>query len=150
MTLKLIQFLAILFAALSFAPAAAHAFALMNKMGMDRTDYFTAQDAYRRWDLLGWSYLGALVFPLALAWMLRGQGLSFWLAAFAFAGIVAALVVFFIWVFPGNQATQNWTVAPDNWQALRTRWEYGHAANAVIIFLSLSALTAAATVARPD
>jgi len=82
--------------------------------------------------------------------MLRGQGASFWLAAFSFVCIVAALIVFFIWVFPGNQATQNWTVAPDNWQALRTRWEYGHAANSLIIFASLCAVSAAATVARPD
>lgn len=150
MTLKLIQFLAIVFAALSFAPAAAHAFAMMNKIGMNQSDYFAAQDAYKRWDLLGWSYLGALVFPMALAWMMRGEGLSFWLAVFGFAAIVSALIVFFIWVFPGNQATQNWTVAPENWRELRTRWEYGHAANAVIIFASLCALTAAATVARPD
>jgi hypothetical protein len=150
MIVKIVHLLAILFTALTFAPAAAHAFSLMNKIGMNQADYFTAQDAYRRWDLFGWSYLGALVFPLALAWMLRGSGVTFWLAAFGFVGIVAALTVFFIWVLPGNQATQNWTVAPENWQALRTRWEYGHAANAAIIFLSLCALTAAATVARPD
>jgi hypothetical protein len=149
-TEKLVHFLAIVFVALTFAPSAAHAFSLMNKIGMNQGDYFTAQDAYRRWDLFGWSYLGALVFPLALAWMLRGGGLNFWLAALSFVAIVAALVVFFIWILPGNQATQNWTVAPDNWQALRTRWEYGHATNAVIIFASLCALSAAATVARPD
>lgn len=53
--------------------------------------------------------------------------------------IVLSLIVFFIWVFPGNQATANWTEMPDNWEALRRQWEYGHAANAVIVFAALLA-----------
>jgi hypothetical protein len=31
--------------------------------------------------------------------------------------------VFFIWVFPANQATGHWTTIPDNWDVLRRRWE---------------------------
>jgi hypothetical protein len=33
--------------------------------------------------------------------------------------IIASLSVFFVWVFPANQATMNWTQVPDNWQQLR-------------------------------
>ena len=28
---------------------------------------------------------------------------------------------------------------PDNWEALRRKWEYGHAANALIVFAALLA-----------
>ncbi len=149
MSVKLVHFLAIIFTALTFAPAAAHLYALANKIGLDQADYYTTQLAYRRWDMFGWAYLGSLGFTLALAVMRRGEGVAFWLSAAAFAGIVLSLVIFFVWVFPGNQATQNWTVAPENWQTLRTRWEYGHAGSAGALFVSLCAVAAAATWARP-
>lgn len=42
---------------------------------------------------------------------------------------------------PANQATANWTVAPDNWRALRMQREYSHAVNAVLTFLALCAVT---------
>lgn len=149
MIAKIVPFLAILFAALTFVGPAAHLFSLPNKIGMNQADYFTAQDAYKRWDLLGWTYLGSLGFMLALAIMRRGEGASFWLAAAGFVFTVLSLVIFFIWVMPGNTATQNWTTAPENWQALRTRWEYGHAGSAAATFLALCAVAAGETLARP-
>ena len=53
--------------------------------------------------------------------------------------IVVTLVIFFIWVFPANYATSNWTLIPDSWAELRRHWEYGHAANALILFAALLA-----------
>ena len=44
--------------------------------------------------------------------------------------IVANLAIFFVWTFPANQATNNWTVVPKNWNKLRIQWEYSHAAHA--------------------
>lgn len=55
--------------------------------------------------------------------------------------MVATLVVFFIWTFPANQATANWTVVPENWKALRRQWEYAHATNAVLTLFALIAVT---------
>ena len=51
--------------------------------------------------------------------------------------IAATLAIFFAWTFPANQATGNWTSVPENWEQLRTQWEYSHAANAAITFLAL-------------
>ena len=47
------------------------------------------------------------------------------------------MAVFFLWTYPANQATGNWTSVPENWEQLRTEWEYSHAANAAITFLAL-------------
>jgi hypothetical protein len=66
----------------------------------------------------------------------------FWFALVASLLMLASLAIFFIWTYPANQATSNWTVAPANWASLRTLWEYSHAANAVITFLALCAVTA--------
>ena len=119
---KLLHFIAIILTVISFGPSAAHVFALPNKIGMDQADYFTVQGIYR-----GWALFGALIIPLFF---------------------LDVALAFFIWVFPGNQATNNWTVAPPDWRARRASWEYGHAVNAAIVFLSLCALTAAALLSR--
>lgn len=37
---------------------------------------------------------------------------------------------------PANAATESWTVQPENWESLRTQWEYSHAVNAVITLLT--------------
>ena len=59
--------------------------------------------------------------------------------------IVLGLIIFFVWVFPANQATENWTRQPQSWESLRRQWEYGHAANAVLVFAAFLA-TVRATV----
>lgn len=40
---------------------------------------------------------------------------------------------------PGESSDRHWSVAPQNWEALRIQWEYSHAANAVLTFLALCA-----------
>jgi hypothetical protein len=64
--------------------------------------------------------------------------------------ITATLVIFFVWTQPANQATANWTVAPVNWQTLRTHWEYSHAANAVLTFGAVCAAVASILVAHSE
>jgi hypothetical protein len=81
---------------------------------------------------------------VVFAVQLRRAGAAFKLAAAGAVLIAATLAIFFIWTFPGNQATANWTVATADWEALRGRWEYSHAVNAVLTFLALCAVTAAA------
>jgi hypothetical protein len=61
--------------------------------------------------------------------------------------MAAVLAVFFTWTYPANQATSNWTAIPPDWEALRTRWEYSHAVNAVITFAALCAITLSALLA---
>ncbi len=58
--------------------------------------------------------------------------------------IAATLALFFVWTYPANQATGNWTSAPENWEQLRTQWEYSHAANAALTFVALLCAVGAA------
>jgi hypothetical protein len=80
--------------------------------------------------------------------MVRRQRAPFWLALLAFLLVAATLVIFFTWTYPANQATSNWTAVPENWRELRRQWEYAHAANAVLTFLALWAVTLAALMTR--
>jgi hypothetical protein len=58
------------------------------------------------------------------------------------------LAVFFAWTYPANQATRNWTVITEDWQGLRTQWEWSHAASAVLTFTALCCATLSLAVNR--
>ena len=145
---RVAQFLAIVLTALALVPAGAHLFELPNKIGLVQEEYFVVQNIYRGWALFGIVLFGALAANLVLAVLLRRQRAPFRLALLAFLLVAATLAIFFTWTYPANQATQNWTVVPANWQELRTRWEYAHATNAVLTFMALCALTWSALLTR--
>jgi hypothetical protein len=99
------------------------------------------QGIYRGWALFGVVLLPAAAVILALTIALWRRGMAFRYALVAFVCMAATLAIFFAWTYPANVATANWTIAPDNWAALRRQWEYAHAANAVLTFVALCALT---------
>ena len=137
MALRLVQFLAIMLTALELVPSGAHLAALPNKMAMAQAAYFVAQQIYAGWALFGIVLFGALAANLAHTIVLRRLGRSFGYALASFLLIAANLAIFFVWTFPTNQATNNWTVVPNKWNELRVQWEYSHAANAVVTFAAL-------------
>ncbi len=139
MFLNGVRLLGVLLTAVTMAAAFAHLLEMPNKMGLSREDYFTVQQIYRGWILLGIPVFGALIVTSILAVMERGK--QRWLTAGAAACIAISLVLFFTFTFPANQRTQNWTVIPDDWEALRKQWEYSHAATAVLYFAALTLLT---------
>jgi hypothetical protein len=144
MAIRTLLFLAIVLMGVSLVPSGAHLFALPNKIGMSQEDYFTAQQIYAGWQLIGISWVAALIVNLVLTVRLRGQGAAFVFAIVALLSIAIAFAVFFTWTFPANQATVNWTIVPANWQALRLQWEYSHAANAIILFIGFCGAVLAA------
>jgi hypothetical protein len=146
--LNVVQFLALALTALALVPSGAHLFELPNKINLAAEQYFIVQNIYRGWSLFGAVLIGALIANLALALFLRGRGMPFVLALFAFLCIGLTLVVFFIWTYAANQATNNWTMIPDNWEQLRREWEYSHAANAVVTFAAFCAVALSSLMTR--
>ena len=140
---------ALFFTILAFVPSAAHLLELPGKLALPASTYFAVQAIYA-----GWAWFAA---PIALA-----IALNLWLAARLFrrdrvgAGSAAlsailiglSLVVFFVHVFPANQATRNWTLPTRGWEALRPGWEYGHGTNALLLMLAVI-LTIVAAVQQP-
>lgn len=126
--------------ALIAIPGGAHLFELPGKIGLGQDDYFTVQGIYAGWAWFGVPMIAAILANIALGVSEWGLDRTASVSAFVAASLIAiSLGVFFLFVFPGNQATANWTEAPENWEALRRSWEYGHAANAVIVFAALLA-----------
>src|SRR5262249_61842875 len=108
---------------------------------------FAVQGIYNGWALLGVFTIGASLANLALSYLLRRRRPAFWFAAIAAGCMLAALAVFFIWTYPANVATENWTKIPPEWASLRWQWEYSHAAGAVLIFSALCAVALASLTA---
>jgi hypothetical protein len=147
MATKATQFLAVILTALALLPGGAHVMSLPAKIAMPEDPYFVAQQVYR-----GWAWVGVVIFlaifaNFAAAFFTQGNRRRL----FAAAGllIVATLVLFFVWTYPANVATGNWTSVPDNWEQLRTEWEYSHAVNAALTFLALLCAVGAALSSSP-
>jgi hypothetical protein len=135
-----LYFISVVLVALALGPSLAHLLELPNKIGLPAQDYLTVQQIYR-----GWAWLGAILFPALAATLLvalkaRAIRPAFTLALLAAACLATMLAVFFIFTYPVNLATENWTFLPRGWEALRLRWEYSHAAGALLHFTALVAL----------
>jgi hypothetical protein len=98
---------------------------------MPRQAYFTVQQIYRGWDLFG----AVIAVQLCALVLLSVRS---WREHYLFRPVVTALVflilaqaLFWLFTFPANVATDNWTHAPANWDDLRYTWEYSHALGAL-------------------
>lgn len=143
--MRILRFFSLFFMALTLGPALAHLFELPHKIFLSKEEYFIVQQIYRGWALLGIVIAGAFLSTLSVTIMARGKPKVFTLTLLGLLCIVGAQVVFWTFTYPTNQATQNWTILPDNWQALRNQWEYSHATGAglnllALVFLLLSVL----------
>jgi hypothetical protein len=126
----------------------AHLIELPHKIGLPDEQYLVVQQIYRGWSLAAIVVIGALLSTAALAVVSRRQRAQLALALIAFLSLVATQVVFWLFTFPANQATQNWTQLPEGWAALRQQWEYSHAASAVLDLAALLAVIASVVSTR--
>jgi len=127
----MLRFLAVLLTGLALIAPGAHLYELANKMLLAKSEYLVVQKIYIGWWIAGLLLPLALIVNLALAY--REKSL---LALGAATLILTNLVIFYFFTYPVNVATQNWTLMPDNWEALRRQWEYSHAVNAGITFFA--------------
>lgn len=146
-SLRWVQFAALLLAALSLTMESAHVLELPQKMQYDAQMYSAVNTTlYRYFAIVGGVYqVGSIVAALVLAFMLRKDGASFRWAA---AGALCLLLAFAVWlavVAPVNgQVAEALRAAPGSvpalWMELRARWEGGHAAGFVLQLIGVGAL----------
>jgi Ni/Fe-hydrogenase subunit HybB-like protein len=143
-----IGLVAIIAVAVCLIPAGAHLFELPNKMALAPSDYMTAQQIYSGWALFGIAIHAAIAFTLAHALVAWRDRRARWLSLSGLAAILVTQAIFWTYTFPMNALTKNWTVAPDDFEAVRRQWEYSHAANAGLTFLALVLIVAAVLARR--
>ena len=136
MLLKSVRLLTIIMVALCLAPAGAHFFELTNKMSLSPVAYMTVQKIYSGWSFFGVPIITALLFTLIHTFMMRNDRAAFVTSVTAALCLVATQVVFWMFTYPINVATDNWRVLPEAFEAARRQWEYSHAVNAVLTFVA--------------
>ncbi|HBZ29475.1 MAG TPA: DUF1772 domain-containing protein [Nitrosomonas nitrosa] len=140
-----LKLLALTLTAIILVPSGAHLFELPGKIDLDREAYFIVQGIYNGWAFFAIPIFAAILANAALFVAQRHQNFKSALWALTSSVLIMiSLAVFFTCIFPANEATVNWTIKPENWETLRKNWEYGHAANAVIVFFAFIASALAA------
>ena len=152
MAAQIVRFFSLLFVGLALAPGLAHVLQLPHKINLSGEDYLRAQQLYAGWAWLGLVMLGALISTFLLSVLVRDRLRQFALACIALGSVFVTQVIFWMFTFPVNQQTQNWTMLPVNWMTLRERWEYSHATAAVFDLIAFIAIVLAvlAAVGHPQ
>ncbi len=129
---NLLRFVTILFEVITLCALMTHLLELRGKISMSQQNYFVVQGIYSGWAWLGIFEIGAIL--LTFIWTIaeRKNNKIFSLLLFALIIFVVSLTLFFMFTFPSNTATANWTEVTSNWKILRERWEYSHAVRAIL------------------
>ena len=150
MLLKFLGLIAIVSVAMCLVPGGAHFFELANKLSMSQPEYMTVQKVYAGWSLFGIAFIAALLITLMHTFMVRRDRTAFFLSLAAFLCLAATQGIFWLFTYPMNVASNNWTVTPAAFEAARRQWEYSHAVNAVLTFVALIAITASVVTCKRD
>ena len=150
MLLKFLGLVAVVSVAMCLVPAGAHFFELANKMSMSEPEYMTVQKIYAGWSFFGIAVIAALLITLIHTFMVRSDWTAFFLSLAAFLCLAATQGIFWMFTYPMNVASTNWTVTPADFESARRQWEYSHAVNAVLTFVALVTITASVVARKRD
>jgi hypothetical protein len=144
MMLRISRFLAIYLTALTLALTFSHLLEMPSKMQYGPALYMAVQRTlYSHFAAVGApAEIGAVFFLVVLCIALRQRGAIFYLVLLATICVAGGLALWFALVFPANSRTAQWSglPLPANWTVVRQRWEYGHAASAVLDLIGFGVL----------
>jgi hypothetical protein len=147
MLLKGTRFVAIMLAALTLGLGFCHLMQLPSRLGWDQYLWVgsTVQGGlYAAFGSVGAVIFVATVIALALlAYFTREHGRpGFTLALIAALLFAAALVLWWVLVYPANVELAKWVngPVPADWTDTRARWEWGHATIALVELVGFGAL----------
>ena len=142
---QVFRFLSVVLAGLALSLAVSHALEMPAKLRLPAHDYLIVQQIYAAFGAAG-AILepAAVVCAFVLAFLVRGGRAL----RPALAGALCLTAALLIWVAIVNPVNTQWQAAgalnvPDNFESLRMRWEWGHAARAALILAGFVALVIA-------
>ena len=140
MMFRLFQLATISVVALYLVPHGAHFFERPAKMALSPESYMIVQSIYAGWSRFGLVIVAALLMILAHTVLVRDDRQAFWLSLLSFAALAGVMTIFWLYTYPVNVESHNWTVKPEPFEAAQRQWEFSHAANAILTSLSLLAV----------
>ncbi len=154
MMTKFLRFITLMFVALSMAMAFSHLLQMQPRMSFDAELWRNTQTMYLYFGPPVGAVIevGAVVSSLLLTLVVLRRRPAFQWTLLCAVCMIAALVAWWFFVNPVNQAMVNWTATtmPADWQWLRAQWEYTHAVRAVLQIIGFSALLISTLVETPS
>lgn len=156
MFLRAWRFVTLLLAALSLGLSFCHVLEMPARRGWDASLWVATTvhgNLYRYFGPQGvgpWIVIGSILGAAVLAFLVRGRPAFGWALAGAVC-LAASNAVWWAAVFPANLELANWLTGPvpDDWARWRDRWEFGHAAVALVTLFGFSALVLSVLVETP-
>ena len=151
--LRFWRFLAIYLTALTLALTFSHLLEMPRKMQYGEALYLAVQHSlyfYFAW-VGGIAEVGAVVSLAVLSMLARGRGAVSGLTLAAALLVAAGLALWFVFVNSANRQMALWTGVPlpADWMEVRRRWEYGHAASAIMDLAGFGALVLSVLLETP-
>jgi hypothetical protein len=146
-----VRLLSLTFSALILGGAFCHVLEMPVKLTLPGAEYTVVQQIYGAFGPVGAVLEPAAILSAAtLAFLVRRRR-SF---VPALVGAVTLVTALLVWAAVVNPVNPHWAAAapgsvPADFVALRTRWEWGHAAHAALLFLAFVALVVSVLVEIP-
>jgi len=139
------RFLTVVLTAITLGLTLGHLLEMPAKLALTPGDYVIVQRIYS-----GFGVLGALVEPAAIICAFAFAFLARGTRAFrpAVVGALCLVAALLIWVAIVNPTNAQWQTAspsmiPPDFEALRMRWEWGHAVRAALVLAGFASLVIA-------
>lgn len=134
----------LLFASLTVGMAFCHLLEMPAKLHLAAPLWMTLQQhLYGAFGTIGAVIeVSALLLSGGLSFLLRRRNAAFRFALIGTTCFALALAAWAVLIQPVNVEVSGWTTAsiPPGWARLRDRWEYGHAARALLMLAGFTAL----------
>jgi hypothetical protein len=147
--LDAVQLVGIALLAIALVPSGAHLSELSHKLRLTPENYMTVQGIYGGWALFGFAIAGAFATVSLHTYLVRRNNAAFTWSVASLACIASGQLVFWLFTYPVNVETVNWTVMPADFEAARDQWEYSHAVGSAFSFLAIIALMRSIQLSRP-
>ncbi|MGE5646594.1 MAG: hypothetical protein ACM336_12460 [Acidobacteriota bacterium] len=151
--MRLWRFVAIYLTALTLSLTFCHLLEMPRKLQYGEALYRAVQHSL--YLFFAWvgalAEIGAVASLAVVSALVRKRRTSFYLTVTALICVAAGLAVWFVFVSPANTEMARWNSLPlpANWMEVRRRWEFGHAASAVLDLIGFAALTLSIIVDTP-
>jgi hypothetical protein len=135
--------------AICFLPPAINVFDIWSRLALSPAKYMVIQRLNGGASFFGVAVTGALLLTLAYTLSIRGNRSAVLLSVAACMFLIGAQFIFWLITYQITATTKQWTVAPDDFELARKRWEYAEAISAIFTFLALVTILLSIAAARP-
>ncbi len=141
--LKPMQFIALLFMGIELGVSYSHLMQLPGKAQLSVAMFIAVQTVLIQYKVgVGIVEIGSFFAMLMILWLCRRKSLTFRLTLGALLMLVAAFLVWGIFIEPINTVVDTWTASsfPGNWMQYRDRWHFFHIVRSILLTVGMSSL----------